>query len=62
MKATIKSKTTNIIQFPDYDTCPRCGACMQLTHHELCEARDGTQTDLDDATVRRLIRQEHPAR
>ena len=47
---------------PDFEICQRCGASMQATHHELCESRDGTPTGLDDATVRRLIRQEHPAR
>ena len=46
---------------PDIEICRRCGASIQATHHELCESRDGTPTDLDDATVRRLIRQEHPA-
>ena len=46
---------------PDFEICQRCGASMQATHHELCESRDGTPTGLDDATVRRLIRQEHPA-
>ena len=60
MKATIRSKTTNVVKFPDPEICRRCGASMQLTHHELCESRDGTPTDLDDSTVRRLIRQEHP--
>ena len=60
MKATIRSKTTNVVEFPDIEICRRCGASMQLTHHELCESRDGTPTDLDDATVRRLIQQEHP--
>jgi len=54
---TSRSKTTNVVEFLDYDTCRRCGASMQATHNELCEARDGTPTDLDDATVRRLIRQ-----
>ena len=40
----------------DFDEqCPRCGANEQATHHSLCQARDGTPTDMDDETVRRLI-------
>lgn len=45
---------------PD-DTCPRCGAAMQATHHPLCEHRDGTPTQLDDAVVRALVRLDWPA-
>ncbi len=56
--------TTNVVEFPDpeicRELCRRCGVSIQATHHELCEARDGTPTDLDDSTVRRLIRQKHP--
>jgi len=39
----------------DDDLCPRCGASMQLTHHWLCEARDGTPSGLSDDIVRKLI-------
>ena len=34
------------------ESCPRCGAHMQATHHPLCQARDGTPTELDDRAVR----------
>ena len=48
---------TNVIPFPrrDRDTCPRCGASEQGTHHPLCEDRDGTPSGLSDAEVRRRL-------
>jgi len=33
----------NVVEGID-ETCPRCGAGMQATHHALCEHRDGTPT------------------
>ncbi|MBA3563357.1 MAG: hypothetical protein H0W33_05020 [Gammaproteobacteria bacterium] len=51
-----------VIAFPDGETCTRCGASMQATHHPLCEARDGTPTDLSDAEVRQLIWRRHGVR
>ena len=40
--------------FDDEDSCPRCGAHMQATHHPACAARDGTPTELDDKTDRAM--------
>ncbi len=37
------------------DRCPRCAAHMQATHHPLCQARDGTPTELDDRAVRAAL-------
>ena len=37
------------------DHCPRCNAHMQATHHPLCQARDGTPTELDDRAVRAAL-------
>jgi ribosomal protein S27AE len=41
----------------DYDErCPRCGAHMQMTHHPLCQERDGTPTGLTDEQIRAAIK------
>ena len=37
------------------DSCPRCGAHMQATHHPLCEAKDGTPTGLANKNIRPVV-------
>ncbi len=37
------------------DTCPRCGAGEQATHHSACQRRDGTPTSLTDKQVREVL-------
>jgi hypothetical protein len=39
----------------DDSICERCGASEQLTHHPLCQARDGTPTALSDDEVREAV-------
>jgi hypothetical protein len=37
------------------DICPRCGAHEQLTHHPLCQHKNGAPTALSDEQVRQGI-------